>query len=207
MIPNSLVSNKNISQTFYILTIHDEAENEVINGVATRGFEGPYFKITKVTKNVKHPEAYDITIGYPTATIVTSFSIENNENYSIYYDYQSKLNTTEYVERINDNGEIEKVYAPIISSRNEKHKTRTQDITWWSKITEYPINATISLKGLLRPALLMEYVNLTVLFHGKKHISSGIYIITKQVDNISGSGCRTTLNMTRVDSQDDMEVS
>ena len=89
---------------------------------------------------------------------------------------------------------------------NDKHITRPQDITWWSKITEYPISATITIKGLLRPALLMEYVNLNVLFFGKKHIASGIYIITKQVDSINGSGCRTTLNLTRIDSPDSMEV-
>lgn len=206
MVPISLYSNQNKSQSFYILTIHDEAENEKINNVSLRVLGGPYFKISKVIKNMKHPEAYDITIGYPSATVITSFNLENNENYSIYYDYQEKLNTAEYVERIDRNGNIEKVYAPTISSNNEKHFTRPQDITWWSKITEYPISATITIKGLLRPALLMEYVNLNVLFFGKKHIASGIYIITKQVDSISGSGCRTTLNLTRIDSPDSMEV-
>ena len=206
MVPVSLYSNQNKSRAFYILTIHDEAENEQINNESLRVLGGPYFKISKVVKNMKHPEAYDLTIGYPSATIITNFNIENNENYSIYYDYQAKLNTAEYVERITRDGEVERVYAPAISSRNEKHITRPQDITWWSKITEYPISATITLKGLLRPALLMEFVNLNVLFFGKKHIASGIYIITKQVDSISGSGCRTTLNLTRIDSPDSMEV-
>ena len=206
MVPTSLYSNQNKSKAFYILTIHDEAENEKINNASLRVLGGPYFKVSKVTKNIKHPEAYEITIGYPSANIITSFNLENNENYSIYYNYQEKLNTTEYVERIDNNGNIEKVYAPVISSMNEKHITRPQDITWWSKITEYPISATITIKGLLRPALLMEYVNLNVLFFGKKHIASGIYIITKQVDSINGSGCRTTLNLTRIDSPDSMEV-
>lgn len=209
MVPNGLPSNSNKTQTFYILTIHDEAENEIRsinnNNQSLRELGGPYFKITKVSKNLKHPEAYNIVFGYPSGNIITAFNIENNENYSIYYDYQADLNTVDYVERISDSGEIEKVYAPLVSSGNYKHKTRTEDITWWSKITEYPINATMTIKGLLRPALLMEYVNLNIIYFGKKYVDSGLYIITKQVDNISERGCRTTLNMTRVDSPEDFE--
>jgi len=206
MVPTSLYSNKNQTQTFYILTIHDEAENEVINNVSTRVLGGPYFKITAVTKNMKHPEAYEVTLGYPTATIVTGFSIENNENYSIYFDYQEELNNKEYVERINDKGEMEMIYSPAITSKNEQYITRANDVTWWSKATQYPINATLTFKGLLRPALLMEYINLNIIYFGKKYMDSGLYIITKQVDRIDGSGCRTTLNITRVDSPDSMEV-
>ena len=130
MVPTSLYSNQNKSKAFYILTIHDEAENEKINNASLRVLGGPYFKVSKVTKNIKHPEAYEITIGYPSANIIASFNLENNENYSIYYNYQEKLNTTEYVERIDNNGNIEKVYAPVISSVSEKHITRPQDITW-----------------------------------------------------------------------------
>ena len=63
----------------------------------------------------------------------------------------------------------------------------------------------MTIKGLLRPALLMEYVNLNIIYFGKKYVDSGLYIITKQVDNISDRGCRTTLNMTRVDSPEDFE--
>lgn len=206
MIPVSAYSNNNKTQTFYILTIHDEAENEVLNNIGTRVLGGPYFKITAVTKNMKHPEAYEVTLGYPTATSITSFSIENNENYSIYFNYQNELNTTEYVERINDNGEIDMVYCPAITSKNDQYQTRPQDITWWSKATEYPINATLTVKGLLRPALLMEYINLNIIYFGKKYLDSGVYIITKQTDRIDGSGCRTVLNLTRVDSPDSMEV-
>lgn len=35
-------------------------------------------------------------------------------------------------------------------------------------------------------------------FMVKKHISSGIYLINKQVDTVSSSGCWTTLNLIRV---------
>ena len=66
-------------------------------------------------------------------------------------------------------------------------------------MTKYPINATITIQGLLRPATLMQYVRLNVVFPGgHKHVSSGLYIITKQVDDISEQGYKTTLSMTRI---------
>ena len=204
MIPIGTKQNTNKIQSFYALTIHDEAENETLpSGFSGRNLGGPYFKIKKVSKNIQHSDAYDIIIGYPTATIVTDFSIENNENYSIYYDYQNKLNKNEFVARLNDDGEWIREYAPSISSNSDSFKTTEADKVWWSKITQYPISATVTIKGLLRPALLMEYVNLQVYFFGHKHISSGLYIITKQVDNISTSGYRTTLNLTKVAGEDE----
>ena len=81
-------------------------------------------------------------------------------------------------------------------------KTTQADKTWWTTVTQYPINATVTIKGLLRPATLMSYVNLGVYFYGKKHTASGIYIITKQQDTINESGCQTTLSLTRVGGSD-----
>lgn len=53
------------------------------------------------------------------------------------------------------------------------------DKTWWTQVTQYPIKATLQLKGLLRSAMLMTYVKVNVYFYGQKHISSGTYIVTK----------------------------
>jgi hypothetical protein len=45
----------------------------------------------------------------------------------------------------------------------------------------------------------MQYLRLNVVFPGgNKHISSGLYIITKQLDEISESGYTTTLSLTRI---------
>ena len=45
----------------------------------------------------------------------------------------------------------------------------------------------------------MQYVRLNVIFPGgNKHLSSGLYIVTKQVDVINGNGYATTLNLTRI---------
>ena len=64
---------------------------------------------------------------------------------------------------------------------------------------------SVDLKGLLRPAILMNYVRLYVLFFGKLHIHSGVYIITKQVDTINESGYMTTLNMVKVSNDVSLE--
>ena len=65
-------------------------------------------------------------------------------------------------------------------------------------MTQFPITARLTIKGLIRPTLLTDYVKLNVYFYGQKHISSGVYVITKQEDNIDSNGYRTTLTLLRV---------
>ena len=65
-------------------------------------------------------------------------------------------------------------------------------------MTEFPVKASMTLKGLLRPAILMSYLKVNVLFYGRRHVSSGMYIITKQVDTIDSSGYRTALSLIRI---------
>lgn len=67
-------------------------------------------------------------------------------------------------------------------------------------MTQYPISCSVTLKGLLRPAILLTYVKLNVYFYGKKHIASGLYIVTRENDYIDESGSKTTLKLTRIGS-------
>ena len=160
---------------------------------------GPYFKVTRTSSSVEQADAYEVDIGYNTANIVLGFNIESNENYSLYYDYNAKLHPETYTRRINNKGEWEDIYAPTYTSGNSLFKTRPEDINWFTKVTKYPISATIKIQGLLRPAQLMQYLRLNVIFPGgNKHISSGLYIVTKQIDDISASGYTTTLSITRI---------
>ena len=46
--------------------------------------------------------------------------------------------------------------------------------------------------------MLMSYVKLNVYFYGRRHIASGLYIISKQIDSVDEGGCRTQLTLTRV---------
>jgi hypothetical protein len=87
----------------------------------------------------------------------------------------------------------------VYTSGNSSFATTTEATTWFTKVTKYPISATLKIQGLLRPAQLMQYLRLNVVFPGgNKHISSGLYIVTKQVDDINASGYVTTLTITRI---------
>ena len=48
----------------------------------------------------------------------------------------------------------------------------------------------------------MSYLRVNVYFYGKRHNTSGLYIITKQVDSISENGYTTTLSLTRIGGAD-----
>jgi hypothetical protein len=197
MIPAGSTTN-NLSNELYILTIHDDTVyDRTYNDTLTLG--GPYFKVTKTSSSIEQADAYEVDIGFNTANIVLSFNIENNENFSLFYDYNDKLHPEKYVRRLNNKGEWEDVFAPVYTSGNSSFATTTEATTWFTKVTKYPISATLKIQGLLRPAQLMQYLRLNVVFPGgNKHISSGLYIVTKQVDDINASGYVTTLTITRI---------
>lgn len=82
-----------------------------------------------------------------------------------------------------------------------------EDITWYTKLTKFPIMATITIQGLLRPATLMTYIRVNVIFPGgHKHITSGLYIVTRQVDTINASGYRTQLSLTKIAGDDELKT-
>ena len=201
MIPAG-ANETDISKDIYILTLHDDT---VFNGETENieGINGPYFKVTRTSYKYEQTDAYEVDIGYNTSTIVSGFSIANDENYSIFYDYANKIYPEEYVRRLNNKGQWEDIYAPTFTSGADNFKTNANDVTWYTKLTKYPISATLTVQGLLRPATLMQYLRLNVIFPGgHKHISSGLYIVTKQVDDISEQGYKTTLSLTKISGDD-----
>lgn len=194
MIPEG--SQAGLSKEIYIMTIYDDSITSADSAMSKKG---PYFKVSKVSTVMDRDDAYEIDIGINTSTIVRSFTIENNENYSIYYDYQEKAHPEDYVRRINNDGLWEDVYAPTKMMRQNSYNIEATDKVWWTKATQFPINATIQVQGLLRPATLMQYVKLNVIFPGgRKHLSSGLYIVTRQIDNIGPNGYATNLGLTRI---------
>jgi len=192
-------SETDLNKDIYILTLRDDTiyDSEFNNGDVKKS--GPYFKVTKTSTVMEHSDAYEVDIGYPSDNIVTAFQVTNNENYSIFYDWQGNLSPEQYVRRLNGNGKWEDVYAPTTLSKNDYYVAKADDKTWWTKLTKYPVGATITIQGLLRPATLMTYLRLNVIFPGgAKHISSGLYIITAQEDTINDQGYKTTLKLTRI---------
>lgn len=211
----------NSSGELYTLVIHDDTSYENVNynsytNVLGEVISGPYFTVRKVTTQNSHSEAYSIDVGYNTSTLVSSFVINNNENYSIYYDYANDFAPVKYVRTIGSDGHLQDEYRPAVTSENILFTPTQEDINWWSKVTKYPISGTITIRGLLRPALLMQYIRVNIIFPGgtngqpseevkdtygtRQHIYSGLYLITQQNDSISESGYSTTLSITKIDS-------
>lgn len=176
----------------YYLSIVDEVSNDL---------NGPYFKITRVdvaTTSVDSYDTYTVDVGYPGNNFVTGFSIKNDEEWSILYNYTGQIEQTKYIYRIDNKGDSYELYSPSLTTSTREFRTTEVNKSWWTQVTQFPITATLTIKGLLRPAMLMSYVRVNSYFYGRKHISSGLYIITKQVDSISSSGYKTTLTLLRI---------
>ena len=186
-------SDKNgpIKTSRYYWSSFDDVTNE---------YNGPYFKVISIDTNSPHIDSYDcysVDIGYPSGNYITNFSINNNELWSILYKNWEKMNLSDYSYDIDNKGNVIATNAPSLFKSPKYNQVTEEAKAWWSAMTQYPISATLTLKGLLKPALISQYVRVNTYFFGKKHISSGLYIITKQEDMIDTGGYRTTLSLTR----------
>lgn len=193
MMPETAVADKIIQTSKYFLTIHDDFNNEV---------GGTYFKVQEVNKNtktIKSTDTYELDINYPGDNFVTQFSLNNDQSWAILYDFTENIKQEQYTYTIGDDGELITNYAPSMVKSDITNQVSPYMSSWWTKMTEFPVEATLTIKGLTRPSILMTYVKLNVIFAGgTKHISSGLYIITKQYDELDSSGFKTTLTLLRV---------
>ena len=193
MVDNKTPEENKLSTSKYFLTINDDYNNDL---------GGTYFKVSEVSANAavyNATDTYELDINYPGDNFVTEFSLNNDQSWAILYEYAGAVKHEEYTYNIRADRTIETLSSPSLltsSLTNDKSAYKTQ---WWSYMTEFPITATLTLKGLTRPSMLMTYVKLNVWFAGgQKHISSGTYIITKQTDSITSAGYTTTLTLLRV---------
>ena len=188
-------SNTNVellNDSRYVLNVIDDI---------TGTYGGPYIKVSRMETAVSEtesPDMYVIDVGSFSKDMVIDFNIKDDQTYSILYNYSGDINQSNYIYRINNQGEVESRFSPNITLSGNRFKMTEADKNWWTRVTQYPVTASITLKGLLRPAILMTYVKVNVLFYGKKHISSGTYIITKQTDTIDNSGYRTALDLIKI---------
>lgn len=189
-----------IGKSTYYLAIVDDVTNE---------YNGPYFKVVKVTADASEEslagsDVYEVDVGYSgfvgdtPNNYVMNFHIENNDSWNLLYKYSQEIPTENYVYNIDNAGNVITEYSPNTTTSSTHHRTTQAQKTWWTQMTQFPITAQLTVKGLLRPAMLMSYVRVNSLFYGQRHVSSGLYIITKQQDVVDANGYRTTLSLTRV---------
>ena len=179
--PNAIIRNST-----YYLTYQDDAVN------------GAYFKISEVSKNNKTtvPTAYvyDVDINFPDENQIYNFSVNNDNAWALLYEYADK--PQEYVYNIDEEGITERIYSPNYFSSSQQMNEIQKN--WWTQMVEYPVSAQLTLKGLLKPISLMDYINIDVRFYGVKHFTSGLYVITSHQDTLSGAGFKSNLGLIRV---------
>ena len=193
-----------ISYINYLVGCMSSAINDVTSIIRNSSYfityddnsKGPYFRINELT-NSSHAltnSLFEVTVGYPDGNDIYDFKVTNNEAWSLLFDNQSV--SSEYLYGINNTGQSTLQYSPnLISSSNILNEIQKN---WWTQMTTYPISAQLTMRGLLKPISLMDYVRVNVVFYGNKHYTSGLYAIIGEQDTLSGSGFMTNLNLLRV---------
>ena len=164
------------------------------------GDDNAYFKITKVSKTETSNEAikncYYVDIGYPGNSFVTNFSISSDVYWPMFKKYANTIPNYNYDIDYNGNLITTAVNPLTIDDNFNTHSIKLE--RWWDFVSSYPISATLTIKGLMKPILLIENVYIHAQFYGKKDIAEGIYTIIGQHDSISGNGYTTTLTLLKV---------
>ena len=178
----SCMTNKT-KDSSYFLTYNDSSE-------------GSYFKISELAQTTSTNTLYEVDVGYPGNNFVTNFQLCDNMYWPLVFEYNDKIPRWNY--DIDNNGNVVSSKSNSLFSDNKYLNESIINSNWWKSLTEFPISAKLTLKGLTVPAMLMTYIRVNTLFYGQKDIASGIYVVTDQTDSISGSGYSTTLTLLRV---------
>lgn len=184
--------SSNLKTSCYFWSVYDDTSNK---------YGGTYFKVLRVPANTQTSlsyNTYEVDVGYPTDSNVMDFTINTDDSWSLLYNYSKEIKLPEYSYYIDEEGHLIQENSELVTNSRKTYSSNEVTRNWWSLVTQYPISATLTLKGLLRPAMLMSYVKVNTYFYGHKHNSSGLYIITKQEDTINSSGYRTVLSLLRV---------
>lgn len=187
---------KEIKDSYYFMTLRDDVHEE---------FGGAYFTVRKIDQSgiVQSFDTYTVDVGFPGETPVVNFSVQNDNLWSILYNYSDTMEQDDYIYKIDAGGNLYSEYAPNLTRNSQLFKTTESAKSWWTRMTRFPIQATLQIKGVVRPVMLMTYVKINAFFYGQRHIASGLYVVTKHVDDVSTGGYRTTLTLLRVAGDND----
>ena len=189
----------------YLVSCMKDSDDFIQNGIYMLSYDsdetnqlgGAYLKLVK-TNERRNADEFDLSIGYPGQTDVFDFQINENEMYSILYDYSGSEDQPSYAREINDEGQIVSVYRNPIATDPVLQRTTDTASTWWTQMVNYPLTATLRIRGLIRPVILTSAVNIKQYFWGRLFSTSGRYIVTSQSDIVDSSGYYTQLGVMRV---------
>lgn len=158
--------------------------------------DGAFFKVSEIAQMTSTNVLYEVDVGYPGDNFVMNFQLCDNMYWPLVYEYNGAIPKWNY--DIDNNGNVVATKSNALLSDNKYLNESIINSNWWKSLTEFPISAKLTLKGLTIPAMLMTYIRINTLFYGQKDIASGVYVVTDQTDSVSGSGYTTTLTLLRV---------
>lgn len=163
--------------------------------------DGPYFQVinSDLYQGQGNHYSLEIDVGYPSDTQVISFTPSQNTSIALINQFQEKFDGTRIM-NVNAEGEYTTGSTPSLAISNGRANSALS--TWWKNMTNYPINATLVVRGLIKPSILCDYIHLNVLFYGQMYNYSGLYMVTAQKDTISESGYQTELTLVRIEGVD-----
>jgi len=172
-----------LKDSTYKLCLYDSTFDEEQTSASSENTnKGAYFKVVKIladstdNRTLSTGNVYEVDIGYPSSGNVINFSISEDQSWSMLYNYAGNIKETVY--NIDSKGNLVTEYVPRLAMSTSLNKMTEAQKTWWTNMTAYPINATLTLKGLVTPVMLMDYIRINALFYGQRHIASGLYVIT-----------------------------
>lgn len=157
---------------------------------------GSYFRITEGdrtnSKNIRN--VFSVTVGYPDGNDILGFDVTSNNAWQLLYNNGQV--SSEFYYDVDSDGNV--LQMPSKSLFNRSQIMSEVQKNWWTQMINFPISATLNLRGLLKPVNLMDHILIDVVFYGQRHITSGLYIVTGQKDILDGSGFKTSLSLIRV---------
>lgn len=159
--------------------------------------EGAYFSVKELVKGSSPysitDKLYSLTVGF-NEDLIYSFSVDATDSWELLY--KNSQRQKEYYYSIQNDSSIVRSVSPSLTSSTSIMSEVNKN--WWTQMTKFPLTAKITLKGLLKPVMLMDYININVVFYGQQHITSGVYAVTGQTDSLSAAGYKTTLSLVRI---------
>lgn len=160
------------------------------------------FRIVEVTRqdtadrDALIKNCYTLDVGFPGNTMITSFALGNDVYWPLYYKYAGKIASYKY--DIDYNGKITKSKVNPLDVDDKFQSKNVESMNWWEYVRSYPVSATVTIKGLMKPVILMENVYIFSQIYGQEDLASGLYSIVGQTDTINGGGCSTTLQLLKI---------
>ena len=198
----SLTAMENVNDITYLKEVVANMQSAAnANSIYYLELREEDFKIHEVSTNGYSSTAllYEVDINYPDDAQIFTFTDNTDFAWPLAYEYNGSI--TNYSYDITRNGSLNSTPGNSNEMFND-YGTMNISQNWWKQVTEFPTTATLTCRGLLSPLLLMTYIKVNSYYYGSKRLTSGVYIVTGQEDEISGNGYRTALSLTKVSGPD-----